>query len=173
MPGEHPQPDRVIGEGAAEYRREGFCVWSRDITDRIHGPSVSCNDRYVKILIRVVTTAIALWVATLIVSGIDLTTASTPRKVGTLVVVAVVFGLINAFLKPIVKTLGCVFYILTLGLFALVVNGLLLWLASWAADKMNLPFHVSGFWAAFWGAIVVGLVSWLLNLFVHDDKPAT
>jgi putative membrane protein len=129
-----------------------------------HSQSVSCNDRYVKILIRVVTTAIALWVATLIVSGIDLTTASTPRKVGTLVVVAVVFGLINAFLKPIVNTLG---------LFALVVNGLLLWLASWAADKMNLPFHVSGFWAAFWGAIVVGLVSWLLNLFVHDDKPAT
>ena len=108
--------------------------------------------------------------ATLIVSGIDLTTASTPRKVGTLVVVAVVFGLINAFLKPIVKTLGCVFYILTLGLFAFVVNGLLLWLASWAAGKMSLPFHVSGFWAAFWGAIVVGLVSWLLNLFVHDDQ---
>jgi putative membrane protein len=124
----------------------------------------------VKILIRVVTTAIALWVATLIVSGIDLTTASTPKKVGTLIAVAVVFGLINAFLKPIVKTLGCVFYILTLGLFALVVNGLLLWLASWSAGKMNLPFHVSGFWPAFWGAIVVGVVSWLLNLFVHDDK---
>ncbi|GLY89311.1 phage holin family protein [Actinoallomurus iriomotensis] len=123
-----------------------------------------------KILIRVVTTAIALWVATLIVSGIDLTTASTPKKVGTLIAVAVVFGLINAFLKPIVKTLGCVFYILTLGLFALVVNGLLLWLASWSAGKLNLPFHVSGFWPAFWGAIVVGVVSWLLNLFVHDDK---
>jgi putative membrane protein len=109
-------------------------------------------------------------VATLIVSGIDLTTASTPKKVGTLIAVAIVFGLINAFLKPIVKTLGCVFYILTLGLFALVVNGLLLWLASWAAGKMSLPFHVSGFWPAFWGAIVVGVVSWLLNLFVHDDK---
>ncbi|GLY77118.1 hypothetical protein Airi01_053850 [Actinoallomurus iriomotensis] len=108
--------------------------------------------------------------ATLIVSGIDLTTASTPKKVGTLIAVAVVFGLINAFLKPIVKTLGCVFYILTLGLFALVVNGLLLWLASWSAGKMNLPFHVNGFWPAFWGAIVVGVVSWLLNLFVHDDK---
>jgi putative membrane protein len=123
----------------------------------------------VKILIRVVTTAIALWAATLL-SGIELTTASTPRKVGTLIVVAVIFGLINAFLKPIVKTFGCVFYILTLGLFALVVNALLLLLASWAANQMNLPFHVDGFWAAFWGAIIVGLVSWLLNLFVHDDK---
>ena len=94
-----------------------------------------------------------------IVSGIELTTASTLRKVGTLIVVAVVFGLINAFLKPIIKTFGCAFYILTLGLFAFVVNGLLLWLASWAADKMNLPFHVSGFGSAFWGAIVVGVVS--------------
>jgi putative membrane protein len=123
----------------------------------------------VKILIRVVITAIALWAATLL-PGIALTTASVPRKALTLIVVAIIFGLINAFLKPIVKTLGCLFYVLTLGLFALVVNGLLLWLASWAAGKMNLPFHVSGFWAAFWGAIVVGLVSWLLNLFVHDDQ---
>jgi len=123
----------------------------------------------VKILIRIVTTAIALWAATLL-SGIALTTASTPRKVGTLIVVAVIFGLINAFLKPIIKTFGCAFYILTLGLFALVVNALLLLLASWTADKMNLPFHVDGFWAAFWGAIIIGVVSWLLNLFVHDDK---
>lgn len=115
-------------------------------------------------------TAVALWIATLVVSGIDVTTASTPRKVGTLIAVAVVFGLINAFLKPIVKTLGFALYALTLGLFALVVNGLLLWLASWAAGRMRLPFHVSGFWPAFWGAIVVGVVSWLLNRFVHDDQ---
>jgi putative membrane protein len=124
----------------------------------------------VKILIRVVITAVALWVATLVVHGIDVTAATTPRKIGTLAVVAVVFGLINGFLKPIVKTLGCFFYVITLGLFALVVNGLLLWLASWAAGKLDLPFHVSGFWAALWGAIVVGVVSWLLNLFVHDDE---
>jgi putative membrane protein len=124
----------------------------------------------VKILIRVVITAVALWVATLIVGGIDVTAATTPRKLGTLIAVAVVFGLINGFLKPIVKTLGCVFYIVTLGLIAFVVNGLLLWLTSWVAGRLNLPFHVSGFWAAFWGAIVVGLVSWLLNLFVHDDE---
>jgi putative membrane protein len=124
----------------------------------------------VKILIRVVITAIALWAATWIVGGIDVDTPSMPRKAGTLIAVAVVFGLINGFLKPIVKTLGCVFYIVTLGLIAFVINGLLLWLTSWVAGKLSLPFHVSGFWAAFWGAIVVGLVSWLLNLFVHDDK---
>src|SRR3569833_251967 len=185
VPGEHPLPDRVVLEGTTEDRGEGGGVGGRDVTYRVHesssvggatgravfvdslaplthAVSVSCDDRYVKILIRVVSTAIALWVATLVVSGLELTTASTPRKVGTLIVVAVVFGLINAFLKPIIKTFGCAFYILTLGLFAFVVNGLLLWLASWAADKMNLPFLVSGFWAAFWGASVVGVVGWLL-----------
>lgn len=123
-----------------------------------------------KILIRVVTTAIALGVATWIVGGIEVTAGSTPRKAATLIAVAVVFGLINGFLKPIVKTLGCVFYVITLGLIAFVVNGLLLWLTSWVAGRLSLPFHVSGFWAAFWGAIIVGVVSWLLNLLVHDDK---
>ncbi|WP_344747508.1 phage holin family protein, partial [Streptosporangium vulgare] len=69
-----------------------------------------------------------------------------------------------AVLKPIIATLGCAFYILTLGLFALVVNAGLLLLTSWIAGKLSLPFHVDGFWAAFWGAIVIGLVSWLLDL---------
>lgn len=122
-----------------------------------------------KTVVRVVVTAIALWVATVVVSGINVTADTTIKRIATLLVVAVIFGLVNAFLKPIVKKLGCVFYILTLGLIALVVNGLLLWLTSWVAGKLDLPFHVAGFWAAFWGAIVVGVVSWLLNLLVHDD----
>jgi putative membrane protein len=117
----------------------------------------------------VALTAVALWVATVIVDGITVSADTTLKRIATLFCVAVIFGLVNGFLKPIVKKVGCVFYILTLGLIALVVNGLLLWLSSWVADKLNLPFHVSGFWAAFWGAIVVGVVSWLLNLFVHDD----
>ncbi|GAA2109263.1 phage holin family protein [Actinomadura alba] len=122
-----------------------------------------------KTLIRVIVTAIALWVATAVVAGINITTDTTSKRIGTLLVVAVIFGLVNAFLKPIVKKVGCVFYILTLGLIALVVNGLLLWLTSWVAKQLELPFEVTGFWAAFWGAIVVGVVSWLLSLLVHDD----
>jgi putative membrane protein len=129
-----------------------------------------CHDRSVKTIIRVALTAIALWVATLVVPGIDVNTESTPKYVGTLLAVAVIFGLVNGFLKPIVKTLGCVFYIVTLGLVAFVVNGLLLWFTSWLAGELKLPFNVDGFLAAFFGAIVVGLISWLLNLFVHDDK---
>jgi len=85
-------------------------------------------------------------------------------------VVALIVGVVNAVLKPIVKTIGCVFYILTLGLIGLVVNGLLLWLSSWVAGKLTLPFHITGFWPAFWGAIIIGIVGWVLNLFLHDDK---
>ena len=121
-----------------------------------------------KVLIRVLITAAALAVATGIVSGIQLQTGTTLSKVSTLIVVALIFGVVNAVLKPIVKTVGCLFYILTLGLIGLVVNGLLLWLTSWVAGQLSLPFHITGFWAAFWGAIIVGVVGWLLNLFVGD-----
>ena len=125
------------------------------------------------LLIRAVMTAAALAVATWLVPGIELTSGSTASKVGTLLAVAVIFGLINAFLKPIVKLVGCLFYVLTLGLIALVVNGLLLWLASWVAGKLSLPFHITGFWAAFWGALIVSVVGWLLSVLVPDrlDEP--
>ncbi len=121
-----------------------------------------------KVLIRVLITAVALAVATAVVSGIQLRTGTTLSKVATLIVVALIFGVVNAVLKPIVKTVGCLFYILTLGLIGLVVNGLLLWLTSWVAGQLSLPFHITGFWAAFWGAIIVGVVGWLLNLLVGD-----
>jgi putative membrane protein len=123
-----------------------------------------------RFLIRVLVSAAALAVATWAVAGIELTAASGWTKVGTLLAVAVIFGLINAFLKPLIKVVGCAFYVLTLGLIALVVNALLLLLTSWVAGRLDLPFHVTGFWAAFWGAIIVGLVSWLLNLLIGDKR---
>ena len=123
-----------------------------------------------RFLLRVLVSAAALAVATWAVSGITLPAASGWSKAGTLLVVALIFGIINATLKPLIKVVGCAFYILTLGLAALVVNGLLLWLTSWVAGKLSLPFHITGFWAAFWGAIIVGLVSWVLNLFIRDKR---
>jgi putative membrane protein len=107
----------------------------------------------------------------MVVSGITLGPGSVWKKAGTLIVVALIFAIINAVLKPLIKVFGCAFYVLTLGLIALVVNGLLLWLTSVVAGHLNVPFHVDGFWAGFWGAINVGGVSWLLNLFVdHRHK---
>ena len=123
-----------------------------------------------RLLLRVLVSAAALGVATAAVPGIVLLAGSGWSRVGTLLAVAVIFGLFNGTLKPLIKVVGCAFYVLTLGLIALVVNGLLLWLTSVIAGKLNLPFHVTGFWPAFWGAIIVGLVSWLLNLLIGDKR---
>jgi putative membrane protein len=123
-----------------------------------------------RFLIRVVVNAAALGVATWLVSGIYLKAEKLVTQVATLLLVAVIFGIVNAFLKPAVKLFGCAFYVLTLGAFALVVNGLLLWLTSWLAGKWDLPWHVSGFWPAFWGAIIVGVVSWAIGLVVDEDR---
>jgi len=121
-----------------------------------------------KVLLRVLISAAALFVATVLVPGIELRAGTTLSKVGTLIVVALIFGVVNTVLKPIVKTVGCLFYVLTLGLIGLVVNGLLLWLSSWVAGKLSLPFHITGFWPAFWGAIIVGVVGWLLGALVRE-----
>jgi putative membrane protein len=124
----------------------------------------------VKLLLRVLVTAASLGVATGLVSGIQLTAGGAWSRAGTLLVVALIFGVINAVLKPVIKVIGCAFYVLTLGLAALVVNGLLLWLTSDIAGHLRLPFHVTGFWPAVWGAIIVGVVSWLLHLLLGDKR---
>ncbi|WP_229398731.1 phage holin family protein [Micromonospora okii] len=121
-------------------------------------------------LIRLGSTAVAFWLATLLIPGITLDTASAGEAVVTLVVVAAIFGVVNAVLQPIVKTVGCGFYLLTLGLIALVVNGLLFLLTSWIAGEVGLPFHVDGFWPeAVLGALFVGIVTWLLGTVLDRD----
>jgi putative membrane protein len=122
-------------------------------------------------LIRLAISAVALWVTTLIISGVQVTADSTIKKVLTLIVVAAIFGIVNAVLRPIIKTLGCGLYVLTLGLIAVIVNGLLFLLTSWIAGGLNLPFHVDNFWpSAVLGAIIVGLISWALSLIVPDKQ---
>jgi len=93
-----------------------------------------------RIILRIIASAAALGVAAWVVPGITVTGGSNAAKAGTLLAVAVIVGIINAVLKPIIKKVGCAFYVLTLGLVALVINGLLLWLASWVAGKLSLPF---------------------------------
>jgi putative membrane protein len=123
-----------------------------------------------RFLVRTLVTAVGLWIATAIVSGIRVTGANTWEDIGTLLLVAAIFGLVNATIKPVVQILGCLFYILTLGLIALVVNALLFLLVDWLARLLHLPFHVDGFWSAFWGAIIVGVVSWVINLVIPEPK---
>lgn len=124
-----------------------------------------------KILLRIVVSAAALGVAAWVVPGIVLSGHTDESKALTLLIVAVIFGVINVLLKPIIKTVGCAFYVLTLGLAALVVNGLLLWLTSWIVyDKLHEPFHVTGFVPALEGALIVGVVSWVLHLILGDDR---
>jgi putative membrane protein len=119
-------------------------------------------------VVRVAVVAVSLWVATLIVPGIDNTAGTATSRIGTLIAVALIFGLVNAVLKPLIKVVGCPFYILTLGLIGLVVNALLFMLAGAIADGLGLPFTVGGFGAAFVGAIVVGVVSFLLHVLIPD-----
>ena len=119
-------------------------------------------------LVRVLVVAVALWVATLVVPGIGVTAGTPATRLLTLLGVALIFGLVNAVVKPIVKVLGCAFYILTLGLFALVVNAVLFLLVGWLARAVGLPFVVDGFGAAFFGAIVVGVVAFVLHVAIPD-----
>jgi putative membrane protein len=121
-------------------------------------------------VIRTMVVAVALWVAVLLVPGIALGGGTTATAVGTLVAVALIFGLVNAVVKPIVRILGCAFYILTLGLISLVVNALLFLLVGWIAEQLRLPFTVDGFWAAFWGAIVVSIATFLISILVPDRR---
>jgi putative membrane protein len=117
--------------------------------------------------IRVAVVAVSLWVATLIVPGIEVTGTTGSRWV-TLIVVAIIFGVVNAVLKPLIKVVGCPFYVLTLGLIGLVVNALLFMLVGWIASSLGLPFEVGGFGAAFIGAIVVGVVGFILHILIPD-----
>ena len=120
------------------------------------------------ILIRLAVSAFAVWLATLVINGITVE-GTTGRKVLTVLVVAAIFGIVNAMLRPIIKTIGCWAYLLTLGLISLVVNGLLLMLTSWIAEKLDLAFHVESFWpSAVLGALFIGIVSWVINLVIPD-----
>ena len=122
------------------------------------------------LLIRLVINAVALWITTLVVPGINVSGSTATRTVLTILAVAAIFGLVNAIVKPIIKVVGCVFYILTLGLISFVVNALLFLLVDWLSGKLDLPFTIDGFWPAFWGAIVMTVVSWVLSLIVPDGR---
>lgn len=123
------------------------------------------KNKVMRLLIRWVVIALSLWVAVLIVPGLN-----HEGSIWTLFLVAAIFGLINAILRPIVLVLSCPLVMLTLGLFVLVVNWAMLSLTIWiSSDVFNLGFTSDGFWATFFGAIVISIVSGVLNIFLKDN----
>ena len=116
-------------------------------------------------LARLIVNAAALWVATRLVSGVTYVGDSL-----TFVGVALIFGVVNAIIRPVAKILTLPLILITFGLFALVVNGFMLMLTSALSSALGLGFHVSGFRAAFWGALVVSIVSTLLSMAVRKSE---
>lgn len=115
-----------------------------------------------RIIIRTAINAIAIWAATRLVPGIHY------DSIGALIGIALIFGFVNAFLRPILRLLTCPLILATLGLFTFVLNAALFLLAAAIGRTFGLGFHVDGFWAAFWGALVISIVSVALSLFIRE-----
>jgi len=118
-----------------------------------------------RFIARIIINGVALWVASQLVPALYFPeTANAP--VVNILIVALIFGLVNAIIKPILALATCPFYVVTLGLFTFIVNALMLMLTGWLAGSI---FVVDGFWGAFWGSIVISIVSTVLSIFVQDD----
>lgn len=123
-----------------------------------------------KFVIRVIVDALAIALATWLVEGIRLTGKTQQDQIITLVLVAVIFGLVNAIIAPIVKLLSLPFIILTLGLLLFVINALMLWLTSAISEAFGLGFHVDGFLPAVIGAVIVMVATWVLEVVLPDGR---
>lgn len=126
-----------------------------------------------RLLIRLVATAAALFVAIRLVGGIRLGGSeegvlTDPNAMLNLLVVAIIFGLVNAILKPLLKLTTCLINVATLGLFVFVINAFLLWLTSYIAQSVSLPFEVDGPLPALIGSVIVSIVSMALSIFTTD-----
>lgn len=117
-------------------------------------------------------TVIALIVAYFILAPYNLMSISGTSAWLAFAVMAVVMGLVNIFIRPILKFLSCAFIILTVGLFMLVINAFLLWFSSWISQQIGVGFIVQAPWGAFWGSIIVSVVSFIFNLFIHEGRCA-
>jgi putative membrane protein len=122
----------------------------------------------VRLLVRLLATAVALAVAAGLVDGISVGPGTDRARVLTLLGVAIIFGLVNAIVRPILRLLTLPLVVLTLGLFLLVLNALMLLLTEWIAEQFDLAFQVDGFWSAVLGALIVTIVSFLINIVLPD-----
>jgi putative membrane protein len=119
----------------------------------------------IRFFIRLLVNAAAIWVAVQLVPGLNYVGSTT-----SLLIVALLFGVMNALVRPLLLLLTCPFIILTLGLFVLVVNTIMLSLTVWLSGIWDLGLTSSGFWATFLGAVVISIVSSIINLLIKDDN---
>ena len=121
-----------------------------------------------RLIARILAGAVALAAAAWLIEGISVGPGTTSERILTLLAVAVIFGLVNAIVRPIARLISLPLLILTLGLFTFVVNALMLLLTAWIGEQLDLAFEVDGFWSALLGALVVSVVSFLLNVLLPD-----
>ena len=123
-----------------------------------------------RFVVWIVVNVLALGAATWLFDGITVTGDTRNDRILTLVVVGVIFGAITSFVKPVVKLLSLPFIVLTLGLFLLVINALMLLLTSKVADTFGLGFHVDGCWTAVFGSIVISIASMIVEAILPDGR---
>lgn len=125
----------------------------------------------IRFVLRAGLTGLALWVVTKLVAGVEFVGGdSTAQRVGIIFVVAVIFGLVNAIVKPVVQLISLPLYVLTLGLFHIVVNAAMLMLTSRITESTtHWGLYIDHFWwTAIWASIVLSVVSWVLSLVIPD-----
>ena len=116
-------------------------------------------------VIRVLINGVAIWFATLVLPGLEVVGGESDlQHIGIILAVALVFGIVNAVVKPIVALLSIPLYILTLGLFTIIVNALMLMLTSWITESTSWGLRIDNFGVACWGAIIISVVSFALSV---------
>lgn len=122
-------------------------------------------------LLRVVINAVAIWLATLVLSGLEVVGGGdTTTTVIVFLVVALVFGIVNAVVKPLVKLLALPLYVLTLGLFTVIVNAAMLWLTSWLSQQTEYGLRIDNFGTAVLGALIISVVSFVLSVALKNKR---
>lgn len=125
-----------------------------------------------QLVVRLIINAVAIWLASIWVGGIEIDASdkdTTGWKIVIVLGIALVFTVVNALVKPIVKLLSLPLVIVTLGLFLLIINALMLWLTAEITSITDYGLRVDGFWAAVFGGLIVSVVNWVLGILVPDD----
>jgi putative membrane protein len=131
-----------------------------------------CQHSDMTFLARLIVNGIAIWLASMWVTGItiDSNQDDTWGNILVIAIIALIFTVVNAFIKPLLKLLSLPLLILTLGLFTLVINALMLMLTAWISTSLDAGLTVDGFWTAVWGALIISVVNFVLSAFVPENR---